>query len=67
MEDNTGKLYVDKHGVLRQVLEDFPNGIVRGGDVSNMLIDGIFINDELQSVFLGMYPDSKRNKVKWVE
>ncbi len=67
MQKNIGRLYVDKHGTLRQVLQDFPNGTVRGGNVSNMLIDGILVTDELNSLFSGMWYDDKRNKVNWVE
>jgi hypothetical protein len=61
---NIGNLYIDKNGVLRIVMEDLPNNLVRGIDVSNMTIDGIILNYDLTTIFSGTGNfDSKRNKV----
>jgi hypothetical protein len=61
-----GRFYVDQHGTLRQVMQQYPNGLVRGIDVSTMRIDGLYITPDLESIFTGMYnPEHKRNRVIW--
>lgn len=61
-----GELYVDAKGILRMVMEEKPNGLVRGIDVSNMTIDGIIITSDLESIFSGQYWGDKRHRVIWV-
>lgn len=62
---NKGALYVDKKGVLRMVMEDLKNGFVRGIDISNMYIDGVYVTMELYTIFTGHGFNSKRHKVLW--
>lgn len=63
-----GSLYIDAHGTLRIVMEELDNGLIRGNDVSNMCIDGIIINENLESIFSGYGDfDSKRHRIHWVE
>jgi len=63
---NIGNLYVDAKGILRIVIEELSNNLVRGNDVSNMTIDGIVVKYDLSTIFSGHGDfDSKRNKVNF--
>ncbi len=65
-DDLLYNLYVDKYGCLRMVMEVYKGNIVRGMDVSNMTIDGLYVTEDLR---IGIYGtgdfDYKRNKVIW--
>lgn len=61
-----GNLYVDAKGILRIVMEEYSNGIVRGNDVSNMYIDGVYVTTDLETLFYGTGNfDSKRHRILW--
>lgn len=63
-----GNLYVDAKGILRVVMEEYSDGIVRGNDVSNMGIDGVIVTWDLETFFSGSGNfDSKRHRVVWTE
>ncbi len=62
-----GRLYIDKHGVLRIVMGECPKNIVIGMNVLDMTIWDIIITPELDSIFAGFGGlDRKRHKVNWI-
>jgi hypothetical protein len=71
LKSRFGNLYVDKHGVLRQVMQSYPKDIVRGIDITCMHISGIGITEDLESFFAGFLgvgsSSDRKHKVLWID
>lgn len=62
--DKMYRLYIDKHGILRMVMEEDENDIVRGIDVSNMYIHNVKLAHDLEFRIYGHGNfNDRRNKV----